>query len=223
MEKLEHKVNKMKENQRKVWPIVLCLLLAAGLYVFLLNMEIRQLAEFEKGNVIVAVENIVENTEITKENLSLLFTVEERTLTEIPQAACMDLDDLTGQYVQGNIDKGSVITESMLGTLKAKQEDSVLLGINMESLAQSVVGTLRAGDKIEIYTVKTVEEKEVVVEKAIANVTVERSYTGSGASILKEDNTSIAQYITIPVHKDAVGVVYEALENRRIEIVKILD
>ena len=51
-------------------------------------------------------------------------------------------------------------------------------------------------------------------------MTIERSYTSAGAAILKDDKDSIAQYITIPVNKDAVGLFYQTLENRRIEIVK---
>jgi hypothetical protein len=64
------------------------------------------------------------------------------------------------------------------------------------------------------------EDDTVTVEKALANVVVERSYTSAGAAIVKDDDTSIAQYITIPVHKEAVGTFYQALEDRRIEIVK---
>jgi len=83
-----------------------------------------------------------------------------------------------------------------------------------------VAGTLRAGDVIDIYTVKVEEDKSVTVNKALGNVNIERSYTSAGAAILKDDNSSIAQYITIPVHKDAVGLFYQTMEDCRIEIVK---
>ena len=213
-------VTKKKEKQGKIWPVVLCLLLAGGVFVLLLNVETRQLAKYEKGNVVVAVTDIADCTEITKNNLETYFAVEERPLTDIPAAASMDMKDLIGQYAQGGIDAGSIITESMLGEPTADFGDAVLLGVNMEALEQSVAGTLRAGDVIDIYTVMVDEEKNVNVEKALGNVTVERSYTSAGVSILKEDDTSIAQYITIPVHKDAVGIFYQALEDRKIEIVK---
>ena len=209
-----------KGVQGKVWPVVVCLLLAGGLFVFLLNLETRQLAVYEKGNVVVAAADIPDDTEITKDNLFTLFVVEERPLSDIPEAAYLDMEALLGQYAQGGIDKGSMITACMLGNLREDYSDVVLLGINMEALEQSVAGTLRAGDKIDIYTVKTEEDDVVVVEKPLSGVTIERSYTSSGVSIVKEDTASIAQYITIPVHKDAVESFYEALENRRIEIVK---
>lgn len=220
MKENKHKNVTKREGQGKVWPVVLCLLLAGGVFILLLNVETRQLAQYEKGSVVVAISDVSEAKEITEENLAEYFALEERPLADIPEAAYHVLDDLIGQYAQCGIDVGSMITESMLGELRADHGDAVLLGVNMEALAQSVVGTLRAGDVIDIYTVKVEDDESITVEKALGNVIIERSYTSAGVAILKDDASSIAQYITIPVHKDAVGTFYQALEERRIEIVK---
>lgn len=220
MREMKEKDMNKKKRQGKVWPVVLCLLLAGGVFALLLNIEARQLNQYEKGSVVVAITDVADNKEITEENLTEYFAVVERPLTDIPDAAYLELNDLIGQYAQSAINTGSMITESMLGELRKDFGDSVLLGVNMEALEQSVAGTLRAGDVIDIYTVKIDEDKTVVVEKALGNVTIDRSYTSSGVSILKDDSTSIAQYITIPVHKDVVGLFYQSLEDRRIEIVK---
>ena len=209
-----------KEKQGKAWPVVLCLLLAVGIFVLLLNVESKQLAQYEKGSVVVAIADVADSKEITEENLTELFAIEERPLSDIPAAAYLELEQLVGQYAQSGIDAGSMITKSMLGELGENYGNAVLLGVNMEALEQSVAGTLRAGDEIDIYTVMVDEEDNVIVEKVLSNVTIERSYTSAGVSILKDDMDSIAQYITIPVHKDAVGLFYQALEDRRVEIVK---
>ena len=209
-----------KEKQGKAWPVVLCLLLAVGIFALLLNVESKQLAQYEKGSVVVAIADVADCKEITQENLTELFAIEERPLSGIPSAAYLELEQLVGQYARSGIDAGSMITESMLGELSENYGNAVLLGVNMEALEQSVAGTLRAGDEIDIYTVMVDEEDNVIVEKALSNVTIERSYTSAGVSILKDDKDSIAQYITIPVHKDAVGTFYQALEDRRVEIVK---
>lgn len=208
------------KKQGKVWPVVLCLLLAGGLFVLLLNVETRKLAAYEKGNVVVAVSDVSEAKEITAENLDDYFALEERPLTDIPEAAYLTLEEMVGQYAQSGIDSGSMITKSMLGELKADHGDAVLLGVNMEALAHSVAGTVRVGDVIDIYTVKVEEDDSVTVEKALGMVSVERSYTSAGVPIEMDDTTSIAQYITIPVHKDAVCTFYQSLEDCRIEIVK---
>ena len=209
-----------KEKQGKAWPVVLCLMLAVGIFALLLNVESKQLAQYEKGSVVVAIADVADCKEITPKNLTELFAIEERPLSDIPSAAYLELEQLVGQYAQSGIDAGSMITESMLGSLNENYGNAVLLGVNMEALEQSVAGTLRAGDEIDIYTVMMDEEDNVIVEKALSNVNIERSYTSAGVSILKDDKDSIAQYITIPVHKDAVGTFYQALEDRRVEIVK---
>ena len=209
-----------KGKQGKAWPVVLCLMLAVGIFALLLNVESKQLAQYEKGSVVVAIADVADCKEITSENLTELFAIEKRPLSDIPSAAYLELEQLVGQYAQSGIDAGSMITESMLGELSENYGNSVLLGVNMEALEQSVAGTLRAGDEIDIYTVMVDEEDNVIVEKALSNVTIERSYTSAGVAIVKDDNDSIAQYITIPVHKDAVGTFYQALEDRRVEIVK---
>ncbi|MBE5868291.1 MAG: hypothetical protein E7293_04930 [Lachnospiraceae bacterium] len=211
-----------KGKMNKVWPVVLCLLLAGGVFVFLLKVEKRQLAPYEKCKVVVAVTQVAAKTEITGDNLTKFFAVEERYLSDTPQAAYLKAEDLVGQYVLTGIDEGSVVTKSMLGALDEDRTDTVLLSVNMENLEHSVAGTLRVGDRIDIYTVMLDEEKEPIVEKVLGNVTIERSYTGAGAPILKEDDSSIAKYITIAVHKHEVETFYRALENRRIEIVKHL-
>ncbi len=210
------------KKMNKVWPVVLCLLLAGGVFVFLLKVEKRQLAPYEKCKVVVAVTQVAAKTEITADNFTRFFAVEERYLSDTPQAAYLKAEDLVGQYALTGIDEGSVITKSMLGTLGEDRRDTVLLSVNMENLEHSVAGTLRVGDQIDIYTVMMDEEKEPIVEKVLGNVTIERSYTGAGAPILKEDDSSIAKYITISVYKHEVETFYRALENRRIEIVKHL-
>lgn len=220
MKENKQKHTEKRGKQGKVWPVILCLLLAGGIFAVLLNVEIRQLEQYEKGNVVIAIADVSDQKEITQENLAEYFAVEERPLSDIPKAAYLELEDLAGQYAQGGIDAGSMVTRSMLGELSENYGNAVLLGVNMEALAQSVAGTLRAGDEIDIYTVKVDEEDNVIVEKALGNVTVERSYTSAGVAIEKDDKDSIAQYITIPVHKDAVGTFYQALEERRVEIVK---
>lgn len=214
------KNNQKTKKTGKVWPIVLSLLLAVGVFVLLLNVEAKKLATYEKGSVVVALIDVSEAKEITEKNLTDYFTLEERPLADIPQAAFLTLEDVLGQYTQSGIDAGSVITKSMLGELRADRGEAVLLGVNMESLAHSVAGTVRVGDVIDIYTVKVEEDESVTVEKVLGLVTVERSYTSAGVPIEMDDTTSIAQYITIPVHKDAVGTFYQSLEDCRIEIVK---
>lgn len=210
-------------GKKHMLPVILGMVLAVVLFITLLNVETKMLAEYEEGMVAVAAGPIEENTEITKDNLNQYFTLESRPLNDIPKLAYVRLEDIVGSYVQNDIDEGSMLTKSMLGELQVPKKDTVLLGLNMEALEQSVVGILRTGDTIDIYTVRLNEEEVIEVEQALSGIVVDRSYTSTGVAITKEDTTSVAQYITIPIHKDAVGMLYEALEERRVEIVKHME
>ncbi len=99
MEKNQKSRNE-RERQTKAWPVILCLLFAVGVFVLLLNVEARQLAQYEKGSVVVAITDVAESKEITEENLTEYFAVEARALSDIPQAAYLDLEELVGQYAQ---------------------------------------------------------------------------------------------------------------------------
>ena len=85
--------NHKKNRQGKVWPVVLCLLLAAGVFALLMNVEARKMAQYEKGNVVVAIADVPKAKEITEQNLAELFAVVERPLTDIPDAAYLQPDD----------------------------------------------------------------------------------------------------------------------------------
>lgn len=221
-QKKDTNVIRMKKKETKLWPVAVCLLLALTLFVFLLSVQKRQLDAYEKEVVVVALTDIRKNTEITVENVGTLFTLEECPVEVIPEAAYTRVEELVGCYVVNDIDCASMVTESMVGEFVTISEDTVLLSIDMGKLDQNVAGTLRAGDKIDLYTVRTLETEEVRVEKPLEGILIDRSYDSSGKAIAKDDETAIAQYITIPIHKEAVAALYKALENRTVEIVKHL-
>ena len=216
----ENQAKKPGKGKERIWPVLVCLFLAVALFLLLLNVEKRQLENFQKRYVLVAIEDVADDTEITTENVTKYLALEERTMRDIPEAAYTDIQAVTGLYAEGGIDKGSMITKSMFGKLGSISEDEVLLSVDMEALDQSVAGTLRAGDRIDMFAVYKEADQDVSVAEVLSGVVIERSYTGSGIAIQKEDTTSIAQYITIPIHKNAVEAVYEALENKKIQIVK---
>ena len=64
-----------KEKKGNVWPVLISLLLAFGIFALLLNVEARKLAQYEKGSVVVAAMDVSEAKEITKENLTEYFTL----------------------------------------------------------------------------------------------------------------------------------------------------
>ena len=60
-------------GKKHTLPVILGMVLAVVLFITLLNVETKMLAEYEEGMVAVATGPIEENTEITKENLNQYF------------------------------------------------------------------------------------------------------------------------------------------------------
>ena len=57
--KNKNHVNKV-EKQNKIWPVLLCLLLAGGIFTVLLGVEVKQLEQYEKGSVVVAIADVAD-------------------------------------------------------------------------------------------------------------------------------------------------------------------
>ena len=60
---------KQDGGKKHTLPVILGMVLAVVLFITLLNVETKMLAEYEEGMVAVAAGPIEENTEITKENI----------------------------------------------------------------------------------------------------------------------------------------------------------
>ncbi len=126
------KKKQQADGKKHTLPIILGIVLAVVLFITLLNVEAKMLAEYEEGMVVVAAGPIEENMEITKDNLNQYFILESRPLNDIPKLAYVRLEDIVGSYVQNNIDEGSMLTKSMLGELQVPKKDTVLLGISLK-------------------------------------------------------------------------------------------
>ena len=55
MKENKQEIITQKERTGKVLPVILCMLLAGGVFLLLLNVESRKLATYEKGEVVVAI------------------------------------------------------------------------------------------------------------------------------------------------------------------------
>ena len=56
---MKNSVNKA-EKKNKVWPVLLCLLLAGGVFALLLSVEAKQMVQYEKGSVVVAIADVAD-------------------------------------------------------------------------------------------------------------------------------------------------------------------
>lgn len=218
---------KAKKSEKKtdgLLPMLVCLLLALALFLFLLSVEQKQLAAYEKGTVLTAAQFIPRDTEITGENIKKYFMETEMPLENIPSAACLLEEELIGKYCAADVDMGNVITESMFSEItETLPADHVLVSINTSDLDQNVAGTLRAGDIIDVYVLKEKENGGYTAMQICNAASVQRSYNSSGTAIMREDTDTVAQVVTIPMRNTDAAYFLEALETGSVKLVKYVN
>ena len=147
--------------------------------------------------------------------------VENAVIVSGNNTATIQLQDLDGDG-----ERESAVTFMRLPGV----ENAIKIYIFRQMGETYAVSGIVEGDGAALYSVDYVDlngsgKKEIVVNWQVSTGVYKLgAYTldegTKPVTIQKEDTTSIAQYITIPLHKDAVEAFYEALENKKIQIVK---
>lgn len=219
----EMRKNKFKEKERQnILPGAIAASLLASLFVYLvlLNVEKNALSDYEKGKVIVAVENIARGEEFVPDNINKFFAEIQMDKNLIPQSAVTDFTVLGQMAAAVEIDQGSIITLSMLNNrdeMIRSMREPVVAGFKADDLFQVVSGTIRAGDRIHIYTVdEDINAAYLVWE----DVLVQQVFDSSGNSIPAQDKESSAARINIILEEDSVEQFYSELAGGSLRVVK---
>jgi len=214
-----------KKEKKSIWPkaAVIAFLAAGIVYFVMLNVEINLLSSYEKGQVLIAGENIVQGLQITAENVDLLFEAVLMEKSLIPKAAVTDKENLIGSFSVKDIDQGVVLTASMTEDITKQVNyltEPVVAGFKADDLYQVVSGTLRSGDRIHIYSVD--EELDAVI-LLWENVLVQQVFDNAGSQILPEDKMTAAGRVNIMLEKDSVERFYSELTTGSLRVVKVWD
>ena len=202
--------------------IIFGLLASIIIYVVLINSEKNALADYEKGTIYIAADEIPEGTLISVENIPSFFKLEELDKDLIPKAAIStpeQIEDLISRYT---IEKGTLLTRGMFESVNEVtegMEEPVIAGFKADDLYQVVGGTLRAGDRIHIYSVD--EEGEVLL--IWSNVCVQEVFDSSGVKITNDDEHTSAQRINVYMDKKDVEPFYSELAKGSLRVVLVSD
>lgn len=219
---------KREEKDRSLWrkriwngSMVAALLSACTVFGVMLQIEKNMLARYEKGYIWVAAKEIPKGQVINEENYEMYL--EECLLDKnvIPATALSEKEQLEEMVAVGKIEEGVLLTTGMFekrDEITAGMQEPVIAGVKSEDLYQMVGGTLRAGDKIHIYSVKA-EEVGPVWE----NVYVQAVFDQAGMAISNSDTTTPVQRINIYLNKEEVQCFYSELEAGAMRVVKVCD
>ena len=232
---------KKEKKEKNMLPIVIIasLLVAAIVYVVLLNVEKKALTDFEKGAVYVSAKPIPKGFLITAENADEYFVQTEMDKTLIPEAAVSSPEDLDGLVSAFAMDQGTLVTRGMfiaVSDITKDMEQPVIAGFKAEDLYQVVGGVLRAGDRINIYQVEDDKSRTSGIEESgwtespasaaslvWGNVFVQDVFDSAGEVIDAADRTTPAQRINIYMDDRNIAEFYAALAQGSLRVVKICE
>lgn len=220
---MDKNVKKQKQkNNVLLGAIILGLVVSVVIYVVMLNAEKNALSAYEKGTVYVAAKSIPKGTVISDMNCGYYFKITELDQSVIAPSAVTDINQLIGMIPQSSIDEGTLITKGMfrhIDTIISEMKEPVIAGFTVDDLYQVVGGTLRAGDRIHIYSV----DEENNARLIWSNVYVQQVFDNIGINIPNSDNSTAAQRINVYMDNSDIAQFYSELTMGSLRVVKVCD
>lgn len=217
-----------KNNERKSFnpkTLVVCFVLVALLYVGLLMLERAIITENVTTKVYVAIQNIEPDTLITENNIDLYFALVERSIASIPSDSISNRDDLINHTVNNFLSQNNPVTESLLTSRESEVsdiKDSVMVSFMVQSTPGAVSGTIRAGDRVNIWhAVNDEATQKTEVLPICKNVYIMTAYDSSGVAILQEDTSSIATMFNILIPSEVESAFHRTIEEGTLKLSKI--
>lgn len=223
---------KKKKNRTKPEKIfnakllISCFILVAILYAGLILLEHAIITEDETVFVYVAVQNVEQDTLITQDNLSMYFGLSERAVKTLPDGYLTKPEELIGHTVCRYLSKNNPVTSEMLvgqEVLLSDINDGIVVSFLVSALSNSVSGTVRPGDRVNIWRNLTDSYGNVKVFPVCKNAYILAAYDSSGISITCEDTQSIATMFDIMIPAETESVFHAAITAGGLRLGKISD
>ena len=198
-----------------VLPALFAGIVVCGLY---LSMQNKLEAESLKGQVLVMKENVAANTYVKAEDMDKYFETVAVEKTAIPASAYSTVSDLPkdGFYIVRAMTKSQMVLQADILT-KDLVMDKYKTGYEITSFAaesfdDSVNGSLRKGDIVDVYAVDPATEMLTLMAE---NVYVSEVYDNAGKKITEDDGvaTSFTVWVT-PEEVESINtaVVYGGIQ-----------
>ena len=205
----------------KAGGVLAALVAALAVYGILIRLEKNILTQYEKGTVYTAVVEIPKGQMITEENFTDYFREQQLDKSCIPEEALYSPGQVTGLVASFDIGKGVLLAQGMFETMEdilAGMECPVIAGLKAEDLYQVAGGVLRAGDRVNIYSVQ--EEGARLVWP---RVFIQQAFDASGTAIANGDRTTAAQRVNVYLDESEAAQFYAALAEGSLRVVKICE
>ncbi len=210
-----------ERRKRKTGGIIAALVASAAVFAVMVQMEKSILDGYEKKTVFMAASKIPEGQLITEDNYMQYFREQQVDAGCVPGTALNSPDQAAGLVAVYDIEEGVVLTEGMfrkLNLILAELEKPVVAGFKADDIYQLAGGVLRAGDRINIYSIR--EESAGLVW---GNVYVQQVFDASGNAIPNADRSTAAQRVNVYLEESDAADFYSSLAGGSLRVVKLLE
>lgn len=221
-----------KEKKESVIFITLIMgfIVAAIIFIVLLNVEKNTIANYERSEAVVAKKDIPYGLIIDEKNVNDYFQIKEYEKDMLPSGVCVDAKELVGMIMESKVNKDSIITSSMYQELTdtvIKDHNMVKASFEAEKLSQVVNGTLRPGDKITIAVYEEGDklygiEDKYTTKNVWDDVFVYEVFDSTGVKIPVDDDKTAAQLITVLINKEDMQDFYLGLNASTLQVIKLV-
>ena len=160
-------------------------------FVFVIFVETKTMADYEKADVVIAIKDIPAYTQITSKNITEYFKMEQIPKDMKMSGAYSLIDDIKEVIIEKDIEAGEQITKKKLisveNNILIEYDDPVVLSIRCENLSNAVSGTLKKGDIVDIVAVNIMDDETETLKE---DVYILGSYDTSGNEMIIDDSGS---------------------------------
>lgn len=231
--KVTREVTRQERNRRNnMKRITISALVAFILFIALTIIQSSILNQETKVTVYQVQKDIYDGTKITEDNFNEYFATKAVQASLIPDGYITDSSLIIGKFVNRDYKARDVITVDGLNDSEALYnsniEHPVKLSFQVGNLSDSVSGTIREGDYINIYGMKNGKnaDGEVVLLTnqiyTFKHIYIEKAYNSSGDIIDSADKDSEALMFTIIIEEDDVSLFNEMIANCNLKLVKVM-
>lgn len=209
--------------------LIVSFLISVMFFCICMALVKNMTAEEETAPVVVAVQEIPQNTKI--EGFGS-FTIKEIPVSLLPEGALTDIGQVAGQFTVCGIGKNQILSMTLFTdkeSMAAKVKEPLEVSVGADRIAQTVGGTVREGDRINVSAVNntyvTGEDginTYVYTSQTIAsNAYVTGTFTAAGARVDSHDTEQPVTVINIMIPAEAEESFNEALEDGTLRISRI--
>lgn len=224
MKRTERESVVVHKGKSKIWmgSILAALIAAVAVFAAMMQMEKSMLTQYAKGTILTASKEIPKGQRITPENIAEYF--EEKELTEncIPESALTSMEQAVDKIPVAKIDSGTLLTTGMfreVNEMTKGMAEPVVVGFKAEDISQLVGGTLRAGDRIHIFSVNEEGETGLVRQ----DVFICDVFDQSGNLISNDNLSAVAQRVNVYLDKSEMETFYAELAKGSLRVVKVCE